>query len=67
MNVTLKDGGKLRGFARGQGNHDLQLETLDGGMRLLTDADYSAIETEPASLMPPLRPPPANSATCWRT
>ena len=54
VDVTLKDGGKLRGFARARGSHDLQLETLDGGMRLLTDADYSAIQTEEASLMPPL-------------
>jgi len=58
VDVTLNDGRKLRGFARGRGSHDLQLETLNGDMRLLTDADYKRIETEEASLMPPLHAAP---------
>jgi PQQ-dependent dehydrogenase (methanol/ethanol family) len=54
VDVTLTDGRKLRGFARSRGSHDLQIQTLDGGMRLLAEADYKGIETEEASLMPPL-------------
>ena len=30
MNVHLRGGAALRGFARGQGMHDLQLQTFDG-------------------------------------
>ena len=40
VNVNLRNGSKLRGFARSQGKHDLQLQTLDGRMHLLRDTDY---------------------------
>ncbi|MGO9258783.1 MAG: c-type cytochrome [Bryobacteraceae bacterium] len=58
VDVTLSNGQTLRGFARSRGSHDLQLQTLDGGMRLLTDREYRQIKTEEASLMPPLRATP---------
>lgn len=58
VDVTLNNGRTLRGFARSRGSHDLQLQTLDGGMRLLTDDEYKQIKTEDASLMPPLRATP---------
>jgi PQQ-dependent dehydrogenase (methanol/ethanol family) len=58
VDVTLSNGQTLRGFARSRGSHDLQLQTLDGGMRLLTDREYRQIKTEDASLMPPLRATP---------
>ena len=52
VNVALKNGAKLRGFARSRGAHDLQLQTLDGRMHLLTTADYASVEEEKASFMP---------------
>src|SRR4029077_2272063 len=55
VNVHLRDGPTLRGFARSQGRHDLQLQTLDGRMRLLTDTEYDRIVPEKTALMPPLK------------
>ena len=52
--VKLKSGGELRGFARSRGSHDLQLQTPDGRLHLLTDADYSDVTAEPGSAMPAL-------------
>ncbi len=54
VDVTLKDGSSLRGFARSRGSHDLQLQTLDGRIRLLSDSDYQKVRDEQASWMPPL-------------
>jgi PQQ-dependent dehydrogenase (methanol/ethanol family) len=54
VNVRLRKGPVLRGFARNQGKHDLQLQTLDGRMHLLREADYTQISREEESLMPPL-------------
>ena len=59
VNVKLTSGASLRGFARGRGPHDLQLQTLDGRLHLLTEADYVSIEAEKASFMPPLTASPA--------
>jgi PQQ-dependent dehydrogenase (methanol/ethanol family) len=50
--VTLRDGTVLRGFARSQGTHDLQLQTLDGKMHLLNDQEYKQMVAESNSLMP---------------
>ena len=54
VNVKLKSGGSLSGFARGRGPHDLQLQTMDGRLHLLAEADYLSIEAEKMSFMPPL-------------
>jgi PQQ-dependent dehydrogenase (methanol/ethanol family) len=50
--VTLRDGSGLRGFARSQGTHDLQLQTLDGRLHLLLESEYSQVVAEKRSLMP---------------
>jgi len=55
VNVRLKTGQTLRGFAKGRGQHDLQLQTLDGKMHLLTSADYQSIDFEKSSFMPALQ------------
>jgi PQQ-dependent dehydrogenase (methanol/ethanol family) len=55
VNVRLRNGSTLRGFARSQAEHDLQLQTFDGRMHLLTDADYREITREKQSYMPPLK------------
>ena len=55
VNVHLRNGSILRGFARNRAEHDLQLQTFDGKMHLLTDADYQEIAREKESFMPPLK------------
>ncbi|NDJ13220.1 MAG: hypothetical protein EBY17_18825 [Acidobacteriia bacterium] len=50
--VKMKSGESLRGYARAQGKHDLQLHVLNGGLRLLNDSQYSAVTREPGSAMP---------------
>ncbi len=55
VNVQLKNGGRLRGFARSQGLHDLQLQSFDGRMHLLRSADWESVETEKTSYMPALK------------
>jgi PQQ-dependent dehydrogenase (methanol/ethanol family) len=52
VDVTLRDGSGLRGFARSQGAHDLQLQMLDGRLHLLLDNEYSQVVAEKRSLMP---------------
>lgn len=52
VNVRMRNGPSLRGFARNQGRHDLQLQTLDGRIHLLREADYTEILREKASFMP---------------
>ena len=55
VNVTLRDGSALRGFARSQGKHDLQLQTFDGRMHLLLDTEYTRLSREKKSWMPALK------------
>jgi PQQ-dependent dehydrogenase (methanol/ethanol family) len=52
VNVRLRDGSSLRGFARGRGTHNLQLQTLDGRFRLLRDDEYAAVTEEKSPFMP---------------
>ena len=52
VDVTLRDGSRLRGFARSQGSHELQLQTLDGRLHLLLESEYSQVVAEERSLMP---------------
>lgn len=58
VHVKLKDGSALRGFARSQGKHDLQVQTFDGRLHLLTDTEYAEVLREPKSFMPPLKSTP---------
>ena len=53
VDVKLKSGASLRGFARNEGEHDLQLQTFDGKLHLLTDRDYVSVKHQTASYMPP--------------
>jgi PQQ-dependent dehydrogenase (methanol/ethanol family) len=54
VNVHLRSGSAIRGFLRSQGKHDLQLQTLDGQMYLLSDTEYGEVSREKPSLMPAL-------------
>jgi PQQ-dependent dehydrogenase (methanol/ethanol family) len=58
VNVSLRDGRALRGFARSRGNHNLQLQTPDGRLHLLLDTEYESLSQEKASLMSPLKATP---------
>ena len=55
VNVKMRDGRTLRGFARGRAEHDLELQTLDGRLLFLTDQQYAQITPEKNSIMPPLK------------
>jgi PQQ-dependent dehydrogenase (methanol/ethanol family) len=52
VNVRLRNGSVLRGFVRNRSEHDLQLQTFDGKMHLLMDADYIDVTREKESYMP---------------
>ena len=56
--VTLNDGTLLRGFVRSRGSHDVQLQTADGRLHLLTEQQYKKITPEAGPVMPPLRATP---------
>jgi PQQ-dependent dehydrogenase (methanol/ethanol family) len=52
VNVKMRDESALRGFARNEAEHSLQLQTLDGKMRALNDTQYASYAREPKSFMP---------------
>ena len=54
VEVKLKDGELIRGFARNQSAHDLQLQALDGSWRLLSRDQVSELVPRPGSPMPRL-------------
>jgi PQQ-dependent dehydrogenase (methanol/ethanol family) len=54
VQVKLKNGSTMRGFARNQGAHDLQLQAPDGVFHFLVDSEYREVLREPPS-MPALR------------
>ncbi|MEO8129416.1 MAG: c-type cytochrome, partial [Bryobacteraceae bacterium] len=58
VNVRLRNGSTLRGFARGQGKHDLQLQTFDGKIHLLAESEYQSITREDKPYMPALQSSP---------
>lgn len=55
VNVKLREGQSLRGFARGRAEHDLELQTFDGRLYFLTDKQYQEITPGTTSYMPPLQ------------
>jgi PQQ-dependent dehydrogenase (methanol/ethanol family) len=58
VDVTLKNGATLRGFSHKRTEHELQLQTFDGTMRLLDESEYTAVRQEKQSYMPPLQAEP---------
>jgi len=55
VNVKMRDGSSMRGFARGRAEHDLELQTFDGRLHFLSDKQYAQISPEAKSTMPPLQ------------
>ena len=58
VKVRLRNGSSLRGFARNRAEHDLQLQTFDGKLHLLTEDDYAEITREKQSYMPAFKATP---------
>ena len=52
--VHLNDGSSLRGLVKNENTFDLQLQGLDGRLRLLARNEISTVDREKNSLMPPL-------------
>jgi PQQ-dependent dehydrogenase (methanol/ethanol family) len=52
VDVHLRNGSMLRGFARNRTNRDIVIQDLNGHFRFLTDSDYDRIEPENTSYMP---------------
>ena len=55
VGVRLRDGKTVRGFARKETLHSLQLETMDGRLVLLADGEYEITGRDKTSAMPPLQ------------
>ena len=53
--VALKDDSTMRGFLRGQTEHEVQIQTLDGKLHLLDEAQYTSVRREKQSAMPVLK------------
>jgi outer membrane protein assembly factor BamB len=52
VSVKMLDGRNIRGFARNQGEHDVQLQTFDGTLQVLTDDEYASVIPDATSYMP---------------
>jgi PQQ-dependent dehydrogenase (methanol/ethanol family) len=55
VNVRLRGGKIVRGFARNQSKYSIQLQDLEGKLHLLTDEQIAGVSKEPGSLMPAAR------------
>lgn len=55
VSVRMKDGSTVRGFARKETLHSLQLQTLDGRLILLAHGEYEITGRDKTSAMPPLK------------
>ena len=55
VSARLHDGQRLRGFAKNESNYDLQLQGLDGKLRLLRREEIAELVRENVSLMPEVK------------
>ncbi len=55
INVRMRDGSTVRGFARNEGENSLQVQTLDGKLQPIAVEDYVSYTREATALMPPLK------------
>src|SRR5579884_377631 len=58
VTVKLRDGGKIRGFVRGQSNFDIRLQDLNGNFHPLPEGEIVSVEPDKQSLMPPVKASP---------
>src|ERR1700733_14058592 len=61
VNVRLRDGSALRGFARNRSRYNLQLQDLTGQFHSLKEEQIAELTVEPKSLMPA---PQCSAAEC---
>ena len=52
VTLRLRDGSTVRGLVKNESNYDLQLQTLDGGLRLLDREQIAEEMHDPSPLMP---------------
>jgi PQQ-dependent dehydrogenase (methanol/ethanol family) len=52
MTVQLRGGHSLSGIVKNESNYDLQLQSADGSLRLLSKSEIESATREPKSLMP---------------
>ncbi|MEO7145941.1 MAG: PQQ-binding-like beta-propeller repeat protein, partial [Bryobacteraceae bacterium] len=55
VDVRLRDGRALRGFARNRNNYSLQLQDFDGAFHLLDGTQIAAVTEEKGALMPAVK------------
>jgi PQQ-dependent dehydrogenase (methanol/ethanol family) len=55
VSVRLRDGSTVRGYARKETLHSLQLQSLDGRLILLADGEYTITSRDKTSAMPALK------------
>jgi PQQ-dependent dehydrogenase (methanol/ethanol family) len=55
VSLHLKDGTAIRGLVKNESNYDLQLQTLDGSLRLVEREQIADETREPAPLMPAVK------------
>jgi len=55
VNVDLRDGRKLRGFARNRSIYNVQLQDFEGRFHLLINSQIARLASEPGSLMPAVK------------
>jgi PQQ-dependent dehydrogenase (methanol/ethanol family) len=55
VSVRMRDGSTVRGFARKETLHSLQLQALDGRLILLAESEYEITGRDKTSAMPPLK------------
>jgi len=55
VSIRMRDGSAVRGLVKNESNFDLQLQTLDGGLRLLEREQIAEETRETAPLMPPAK------------
>jgi PQQ-dependent dehydrogenase (methanol/ethanol family) len=58
VSVRLRNGSVLRGFARSEAEHYLELQTFDGRMHSFIDGEFTQVTHESKSYMPPLKATP---------
>lgn len=58
VTVELRDGRRIRGFARSRSNFEIVVQDFKGQFHLLRENEISAIQEEKQSAMPPVRATP---------
>ena len=53
--VALANGGSLRGFLRGQTEHEVDIQSFDGKLHLLDEGQYTSVVQQKQSAMPVLK------------